>query len=437
MEKERYRRGSDAPRIEIALWVRTMARRVEAQLSRDWHFGFLTWNYLFRTSINLSRTVFSYEPRGDRSGPDVTAATLEEGAICLFRALAGTYKDMAGKTQKVKGDMTKLRYVPDLSDAATRLLRNIEHLTRKLPGTQGARRQMRFDTHANRVRYGVPIFVTFTPDEGHNAMMMRLSRTRRNDPVLTSGHDEVGRRVCGRLDPSMEPLQTGDVEARVDLEALLRHYPEYQQRVALMARNPLASVDGFRTIVMLTYRFLFGMKVCPFCPDCNNGEHSAPCQDIFGNSSVPEGGVFGRIEAGFTSIEAQKSKGSLHAHSQLFVQCLHQHTPLSELLVELASRGNIVKDYLTYKAHVSRQVYADPQRADARLPLLEADWPEYPQSTALLPVRKYLTEQAPQCPANSEHAPGLTEARNWLREIPRGARARRTRAPAASHSHHG
>ena len=246
--------------------------------------------------------------------------------------------------------------------------------------------------------------------------MLRLSRTRRNDPVLTCGHDEPGQRVCGRLEPSMEPLQPDDVEARVDLETLLRHYPEYRQRVAIIARNPLASVDGFRVIVMLTYRFLFGMKVCPFCPDCNNGEHSIPCQDIFGNSSAPEGGVFGRIEAGFTSIEAQKSKGSLHAHSQLFVQCLHQHTPLAALIVQLASNSDIVQDYLTYKSHVSRQVYADPQRADARLQLLEADWPEYPQSTALMPVRQYLATQAAEDPANSDHTPDLNEARCWLRE---------------------
>ena len=52
-EKERYRRDEDAPRIEGPLWVQVMARRVEAQLSRGWHFGFVTWNYLFRSCVNL------------------------------------------------------------------------------------------------------------------------------------------------------------------------------------------------------------------------------------------------------------------------------------------------------------------------------------------------------------------------------------------------
>ena len=41
-QKERYRRSADAPRVELSDWVRIMARRVEAQVSRDWHFGFAT-----------------------------------------------------------------------------------------------------------------------------------------------------------------------------------------------------------------------------------------------------------------------------------------------------------------------------------------------------------------------------------------------------------
>ena len=85
----------------------------------------------------------------------------------------------------VNGDMTKLRFVPGLSGAALKLLQSIEHTCRRLPGTQEVRRLMRFDTNAMRVRYGVPIFVTFSPDEAHNLLMVRLSRTRRNDPVFT------------------------------------------------------------------------------------------------------------------------------------------------------------------------------------------------------------------------------------------------------------
>ena len=37
VQKPRYRRFDDAPRIETNLWVRVMARRIEAQINRDWN----------------------------------------------------------------------------------------------------------------------------------------------------------------------------------------------------------------------------------------------------------------------------------------------------------------------------------------------------------------------------------------------------------------
>ena len=65
----------------------------------------------------------------------------------------------------------------------------------------------------------------------------------------------------------------------------------------------MASVDGFRTVILLTVEHLFGIRVCPHCPDCN--ATSNPCQDMFGSVATALGGIFGRIDAIFTSIEAQ------------------------------------------------------------------------------------------------------------------------------------
>ena len=173
-EKERYRRQQDAPRMEPPLWVRVMARRVEAQVSRDWHFGFVSGNYLFRSAVNLSRSVYAYSTVENGQSKGFTAEELQDGAISICKALHGKYLDVDGKTKDVRGDMTKVRYVSGLSKAAQRLLQNIEHTSRKIPGTQETRRLMRYDTHANRVRYGVPIFVTFSPDDAHNMLMLRL-----------------------------------------------------------------------------------------------------------------------------------------------------------------------------------------------------------------------------------------------------------------------
>ena len=41
-KRVRYRRTVDAPRIEPSLWIKVLSRRVEASLSRDWTFGFVS-----------------------------------------------------------------------------------------------------------------------------------------------------------------------------------------------------------------------------------------------------------------------------------------------------------------------------------------------------------------------------------------------------------
>ena len=139
---------------------------------------------MFRSNINLTQSLFAYERKNNKdTGAKFTPADLEEGAISIAKALWGKYRDLRGKMQNVGGDMTKVCYVPGLSEAAHLLLKNIGHTCRKLPGTQETRRLMRFITQAYRIRYGTAIFVTFSPDESHNLLMVRLSRTRRNDPV--------------------------------------------------------------------------------------------------------------------------------------------------------------------------------------------------------------------------------------------------------------
>ena len=388
-----------APRIDVETWVRVMSRRIEAQLARDWTFGFVTWNYMFRSAVNLSRNFFAYdavrveEGSIDRSEP-LTPDMLEKGAIEIMRALYGKYLDPSGKMRCVSGDMTKVRYVPGLSSAAQRLLQNIEHTSRRLPGTQETRRLMRFDTHGNRIRHGVPIFVTFHPDEAHSLLMVRLSRTRRTDPVFANGNDPIGHKFCGMSVPSIEE-DVSSVSFPIPNSELAEFIPSYENRKRILARDSLASVDGFHMLVLAAYEYLFGMRVCPFCPHCNNSSHGRPCQDLFGSNALAEGGIFGRIDAGYTSIEAQKSTGSLHAHSQLFVQCLHQHTPLAEIMLYLKqTKDHLVKDYLVYKERVCRQVYARAdEHTEKRLWENEKSWPEYAQSTLMISRPSYLTKR--------------------------------------------
>ena len=74
---------------------------------------------------------------------------------------------------------------------------------------------MRFQTNAGRVRRGVPIFVTFSLDEKHNALMLRLHRSRANDPIhkLDKENQKFGTRAMPNVDQDF-------VEMQVTLEAV-------------------------------------------------------------------------------------------------------------------------------------------------------------------------------------------------------------------------
>ena len=105
---------------------------------------------------------------------------------------------------------------------------------------------------------------------------------------------------------------------------------------------------------------------------------------------------------------------------------MHQHTPLYEVLRRLKDDGGaIVERYLRYKAHVCRQVYADPEGADRALPSIEAAWPEYADSAVLMSRPAYLSGQVGESdhpvlpsvqedPASEESSSAIAEGRQWL-----------------------
>ena len=411
-KKPRWRRPQTAPHIGLASWTRAMARRIEAQINRDWTFGFASWNLLFRSAVNLARTIDSYEaPVYDEDSNTyrkLSPQDLEHGALQLVAALQGSYRDMSGKLKPVKGDISKLSYVPSLKPAARKILKNARHVARGVPGTQEARRQMRYEIEAMRMRYGVPLFVTFSPDEAHQILFVRMVRTRQGDPVnctQLSGDNHVG--------SSDWPTFTEGETIPINVHQFRAGLPTWEQRRQILARDPLAVVDGFQTLVQLVLRHLFGLRICPCCPRCNCWNQGTGCQDAAGSNATYVGGVFGRMDAVYISYEAQKSTGSLHAHAQCFVQCLHQHLQLEELFHRVEQNyTRIVNAYLAYNAHVARAQYGagQEQELQKRIAEAEATWPEHRNEMDMVAAPAYQRKRFDEKTAMED------EARAWAKE---------------------
>ena len=103
------------------------------------------------------------------------------------------------------------------------------------------------------------------------------------------------------------------------------------------------------------------------------------------------------MDAAYITIEAQKSTGSLHAHGQCFVQCLHQHTPLQEIFSMAEERlATLRAEYLEYVSHVSHSVYKGqtPEEMEAGVAAAEAAWPEYQLDTVMTSFPAYQSARA-------------------------------------------
>eukprot|EP00959_Pyramimonas_sp_CCMP1952_P261206 5461141-Pyramimonas_sp.AAC.1 len=71
-------------------------------------------------------------------------------------------------------------------------------------------------------------------------------------------------------------------------------------------------------------------------------------------------------------------------HVQVFVQCLHQHAPLHELLqLPTDLLKGPVEEHKRYKRNVSRQEHADVEGWRGRKTEVEKEWPTCRETAGL------------------------------------------------------
>ena len=138
--------------------------------------------------------------------------------------------------------------------------------------------------------------------------MLRLSRTRQNDPVWENPKRKSFQRFGTWNAPAVTRFGQHDVVFGVSVDEVTRDVPTHDERRRILATDSLALVEGFRVMVLLTLQHSIGMNFCVNCPHCCESE--TPCVDLFGSCALSEGGIFGRVDAVVTSLEAKKKHGA-------------------------------------------------------------------------------------------------------------------------------
>ena len=137
---KRHRRHENAPLVDLQLWTQIISRRCEKALSNSWDLGFCMSSLLFRSKLNMSRSLFAFEAEARKEGGyGFTPKELENASIEICNSLCGEYKDERGRRQKVQGDLSKVRKVKNLSEPARRILNRVHTVAQTIEGTNEVR----------------------------------------------------------------------------------------------------------------------------------------------------------------------------------------------------------------------------------------------------------------------------------------------------------
>ena len=151
------------------------------------------------------------------------------------------------------------------------ILRSFIETTKNVSGCQAIRAKIGHIMFGFRVIHGECLFVTISPNRRHSALILHLSRVRRNDTaVCTEAPVAKWRKKCaGRATPRFctactdcEDRQYRTVKQEIPLPTLL-------QRQAWMAQDPLANIHHFQAVMYVLVPASFGVRMCLNCPHCN------------------------------------------------------------------------------------------------------------------------------------------------------------------------
>lgn len=248
------------------------------------------------------------------------------------------------------------------------LMRNSLFVSGGHPCTQEIRRNMGRVGFSARIVYGAGVYLTISPSERHGGLNIRLPRYRQEDPLMRASTSSQVRVWEAQDAPSLHARLGPDGEdTTVNL-------PEYDVRRLIVARDPLCFVDAFSVLVRVVLARLLGIRMCPDCPHCN--KVSQGCQDAFGSSVGPQGGIVGRCDAIFGGVETQKSV-ALHLHLIKFLQRVHQHCTLMDIARMIREELLSVEALKQHTDWVCNQAYPDALRQAAEAEELERQWPAF------------------------------------------------------------
>lgn len=252
--KKRWRRVDSAAVLLPLDFAGNMARRVECQISGDWMLVPTIRKLSTRYDMLRGSFTTAFMTTTRNESLDSNASSLVQAAESIYKCLILGTVSIGGIQRPVVGDIGQLRHADGLGMSEARVLQMYERVTASLPASQAMRRRLGRAMFGFRVVYGDGVFIKISPSRRHSALILRLSRARRNDPML-SRQDDVSstrKRFCRHSEPSIFMM---DASTEIN-------FPPLSVRQGLNARDPLASVFHYDVCIRIILARLCGLRMC-------------------------------------------------------------------------------------------------------------------------------------------------------------------------------
>ena len=177
----------DSPKVSAPQFCAAFARRAEAQCRTDWSALSIIRSVTYKfVAEHTMTTVAPIIGRNNRANPGRTKELIE-AAEKLYKQLHEGFIGRGVHRVPIGGNTTLLPRAVGLSPLEKKLAWGQHFLARHMPGSQQLRQLMGHVQFGARIQYGDCLFFTISPNEQHSALVLRLSRFRRNDPFVIHG----------------------------------------------------------------------------------------------------------------------------------------------------------------------------------------------------------------------------------------------------------
>ena len=102
----------------------------------------------------------------------------------IWKKISDNAAVIDGRVVPINGNLGLLFSDSSIDATDKLILRSYMAVTKNISGCQALRKRIGHILFGVRCCYGESIFVTISPNRRHSALLLRLSRCRRNDPML-------------------------------------------------------------------------------------------------------------------------------------------------------------------------------------------------------------------------------------------------------------